>query len=81
MERKELAADRLLILEYLYSDQEGVPELIEYCNSKIKSNDPKAIEDCIDTLYEQFESYFANGELLDKVSELIKKYKAISSED
>lgn len=48
-QRKKLAVDRLLILEYFYSDQEGIPELIEECKSKLNSNDSEAIEDCMNS--------------------------------
>lgn len=74
-QRKKLAVDRLLILEYFYSEQEGMPKLIEECKAKLNSNDSEAIEDCIDALYEQFEQYFSNGQLLSNMSDLIKKYK------
>ena len=73
--RKRLAQDRLLILEHCWGDQENIADLVEECKSLLDSNEPDNVEICIDILYSRFESYFENGELLRKMSDLIKEYE------
>ncbi len=71
--RKQLAKDRLLILEYMHSNDEDANMLIGQCKELANSNNPDDIEKCIDLMYEQFESEFASGALLEAFSTLIKQ--------
>lgn len=74
-ECKRLLQDKLLILEHCWGSQENVVKLIEECKNLLDSNKPDNIKICIDILYREFENHFKDGELLSKMSDLIKDYK------